>query len=76
MGWLDWLGWPKDPAPEPAFVEPTATKRTGMERTEFHIRRFTMALEQCEKGPEREAELRRNLDYWTAIRDAEMALRS
>ena len=34
------------------------------EKIEKHVRRFTLALEQCEKGPTRRAELQQNLDYW------------
>jgi hypothetical protein len=57
------------PADPPPAAAPIATDVT-LEKAEMHVRRFELALEQCEKGPEREAELRRNLDYWRAIQAA------
>lgn len=45
--------------------------RSGIEKIDFHISRFTRAIEQCEKGPDRIAELQGHLDYWTARRDLE-----
>lgn len=51
-------------------VSDTATQRTPDEKVDFHISRFERALAQCEKGPERKAELKANLDYWRAIKAA------
>ncbi|HEX8400536.1 MAG TPA: hypothetical protein VF628_02405 [Allosphingosinicella sp.] len=50
------------------------TERTEAEKIDFHIRRFMLAIDQCEKGPEREAELQGNLEYWQA-RKAALLLR-
>jgi uncharacterized membrane protein len=36
----------------------------------FHVRRFSDAVEQCEK-PERREELQNNLRYWQAVMAAE-----
>lgn len=62
MAFWDWL---TGMTPEPAPVG-----RTNIEKIDAHVRRFTLALEQCEKGPEREAELRRNLRFWAAQKAA------
>jgi hypothetical protein len=68
-GWLARLvGWPEAPQPEPAPPAPTGPVRGD---AAFHVRRFTLALQQCEKGPERRAELQGWLDYWTAKQAAE-----
>ena len=56
------------PATPPAAEIMVAPPR--MDKVDFHIRRFTLALEQCEKGAERQAELERNLNYWLAIKAA------
>lgn len=58
----------KPPAPV-ALPRPT----TDIAKIDFHIRRFTLALEQCEKGPERRDELQRNLNFWLRMKDAEQA---
>ena len=65
MGLLDGLFGRSAPAPVgPANDVPTA----NLAKIDNHIRRFTLALEQCEKGPEREAELRSNLEYWRQVK--------
>jgi hypothetical protein len=53
-----------------AIASVTATER-DRKLAPFHIQRFTAAIEQCEKGPERMAELERNLRYWQAVQAAE-----
>lgn len=53
---------------------PATTQRPTKNKIVYNIRRFRMALEQCEKGPARLAELQRNLDYWLAIEAAEEGL--
>lgn len=58
------IGWPERP-------EPIIPARPPRGDAAFHVRRFTLALEQCEKGPARRAELQRWLDYWTARQAAE-----
>jgi hypothetical protein len=49
----------------------------GVRSIEFHrreVRRFSLALEQCVKGPERKAELRKRLEIAKLqLRAAEMA---
>lgn len=54
---------------QPSFV--LNESRTTAEKVAFHIRRFTLAIEQCEKGHERRDELQSNLDYWLSVRDLE-----
>ena len=44
-----------------------------VERAEFHVRRFRMALAQCTKGEERKRELRANLEYWQNVVQAKGA---
>jgi len=72
MSWWDsllrQLGWPEPPEP----VASPAKVRT--DQAAHHIARFTRALEQCTKGETRRAELQANLDYWTAIAEAEARL--
>ncbi len=53
---------------------PPASMRSTPDKVEFHIARFRRAIEQCEKGLRRRAELQANLDYWLAIQAAEKAL--
>lgn len=68
-GWLArMMGWPEDPEPEPTLSLPKGPVRGD---AAFHVRRFTLALEQCEKGQERRAELQGWLDYWKAKQAAE-----
>lgn len=60
------------PKPGNTIIVPDAMPtKSSREKIEFHIDRFTRALEQCEKGPEREAELQGHLDYWLARRGLE-----
>lgn len=67
------LGWPElADAPDVVIAPPRPVRD---EKAEFHIRRFTLALEQCAKGPERQAELERNLNYWLRVKAANAALR-
>lgn len=63
-----------DPTPRPFIMPDPAPRRTDREKVQFHIDRFERALAQCTKGEAREAELRANLDYWTALRDADAKL--
>ena len=68
------LGGSRDDAPAPGntiLLPEGAPTRSTMEKIDFHIARFTRAIEQCEKGEERVAELQAHLDYWTARRDLE-----
>lgn len=44
------------------------------EKADFHVRRFQRAIEQCEKGDARRAELANHLAYWKAVAAA-VALR-
>lgn len=63
-------------APKPGntvLVPDGVPTKTTAQKIEFHIDRFTRALEQCEKGPEREAELQGHLNYWLARRDLEVS---
>ena len=60
------------PQPGNTFIAPDhVTTRTPREKIDFHIRRFTLAIEQCEKGEDRLAELQANRDYWISVRDLE-----
>lgn len=72
MGFADWFkAEPPPPAVESATPLPMPMPgRTSAEKIDFHIARFQRALEQCVKGPRREAELQRNLDYWLAQKAA------
>lgn len=45
--------------------------RSTMEKIDFNIDRFTRAIEQCEKGEVRLAELQGHLNYWVGRRDLE-----
>jgi len=57
--------WKKPlPAPElPNFIPPS------VEKIDFHIKRFSLALEQCEKGDTRKYQLQSNLRYWQTLKD-------
>lgn len=74
MAWQDRLlramGWP-DATPVVAVSEEIA-QRTPREKREFHIARFTRAIEQCQK-PERLPELKANLAFWQTIDRAHRA---
>lgn len=65
---MDFLKWFREPTPLP--IVPV---RTEGEKVEFHIRRFTRALEQCTDAKKR-ADLERNLRYWLAIKAAQEGL--
>jgi hypothetical protein len=49
-----------------AFFRKAPTDRDFL-KAEAHVERFREALKQCQKGDERKAQLRRDLDYWCAI---------
>ena len=57
----------------PPAIEPRhqGERRPTAEKIDAQVRRFTLALEQCTKGPERRAELKANLDYWLAVKRAD-----
>lgn len=74
MSLLDRFLGRADPTPRAIIAPDPAPSRTDREKVAFHIDRFTRALEQCDKGPARRAELQANLDYWTALRDADAKL--
>lgn len=54
-----------------AVVQSNVTAR-DLEMAPFHIRRFTDAIEQCER-PELRHEYERNLAYWTHVQAANEA---
>jgi hypothetical protein len=56
----------------PAFGRDGQPKRTDAERMAFHVRRFTLAIAQNEKGPERKNALEAQLHYWRARYNAEL----
>lgn len=58
-----------EPEPQPFVMQ--GIPNESREKIERHIRRFTLAMEQCEKGPKRRAELQRNLIYWQMRLEAE-----
>lgn len=65
------------PAPEPvADINQLETRpgRTTEERIDFHIARFERAL-AVQGGASNEAELRRWLDYWRAMKAANEGIR-
>jgi hypothetical protein len=65
-----------EPQVEPIPVmrgDPITAARTSADKVDFHISRFTRAIEQCER-PEKRQDLERNLAYWQAIRDARSLL--
>lgn len=65
------------PAPEPVIdTEQLETRpgRTTEERIDFHIARFERAL-AVQGGAPNEAELRRWLDYWRAMKAANEGIR-
>lgn len=79
------MEWPEPPVEEPVAVaepepepEPTVAAPSLVHlpdeirraKVGANIRRFKLALEQCTKGPERQAELRAWLDYWKAQKAA------
>jgi hypothetical protein len=67
---------PSAPPPAPCVPPPlpsAADATRNIDRVGFHIERFERAIEQCQKGPERIAELQRELDYWRAIKTAQEA---
>lgn len=63
------MRWPWQ---KPKYV-PSITARTPRAKVEFHIARFTAAVEQNDK-PRKVDELQANLDYWLAIQAAEARL--
>jgi ribosomal protein L34E len=48
--------------------------RTPADKVDFHIERYTAAIEQCEKGPERLAQLHKERDFWRAVKKAQQSL--
>jgi hypothetical protein len=67
MKWLDRLiGSETDAGPVEVAAAPTPR---DLEKVDFHIRRFTLALDQA-TDESRRAELQQNLDYWMAIKTA------
>lgn len=67
MRMFKWL-FPEKPVPLP----PLPARREG-EKVDFHVQRFTRALEQCTNEAKR-SELERYLRYWTAIKAAQEGL--
>lgn len=65
------MRWPWQ---KPSYV-PTIAARTPRAKVEFHIARFTAAVEQNDKL-HKIIELQANLDYWLAIQAAEARLES
>lgn len=67
--WKTVLGWPDEPTEQPQEVV-TASDLTDRDfnKCDAHIRRFSLAVEQCTKGPERKEELLRNLNFWKAVK--------
>ena len=67
------LAFKRAQQPAPALtmaVTPLALPTESPDKVQFHIARFTAALEQNAAGPEKEAELIRHLNYWKAIKAA------
>lgn len=62
------------PVPGNSFIAPDEVAvRTPDEKIKFHIDRFTRAIQQCDKGPDRVAELQANLDYWINVQNLSAA---
>jgi hypothetical protein len=49
-------------------VPPSDPSERDFDKVDFHIQRFKDAIEQCQKGETRLAELRRNLRYWETVK--------
>jgi hypothetical protein len=56
---------PPPTQPLPISLQPTAN--ITREKVDNNLRRFSLAIEQNTKGKERDAELRRNLDFWKTL---------
>ncbi len=69
MGWLQQL-FGKTVAVDDGVPVDTGGRLT-LARIDFHIRRYTLAIEQCKKGGDRLHELRRGLEYWQTVRAAQ-----
>lgn len=65
------MGWLLDLFKEQPFEEMEDSKNVSKKDqtdADFHIRRFELALEQCEK-PFKRDELRLNLEYWKRVKE-------
>jgi ribosomal protein L34E len=45
--------------------------RTPAEKVRFHIERYDLAIAQCEKGPERLAQLKLERRFWVRVQSAQ-----
>lgn len=52
-------------------AEVVLATRTPVEKVQFHIQRYDLAIEQCRKGPERMAQLKRERDFWRSVAKAQ-----
>jgi hypothetical protein len=48
--------------------------RTPAEKVQFHIDRYDLAIAQCEKGPERLAQLKAERKFWVNVQNAQREL--
>jgi hypothetical protein len=48
--------------------------RTPAEKVQFHIDRYDLAIAQCEKGPERLAQLKAERKFWASVQTAQKDL--
>lgn len=69
MGWFSDLFGTDE---QEAVTQDEGITPRDLDKTEFHIRRFELALDQCTKR-DKQDELRKNLNYWYQVRDLKTA---
>lgn len=70
MGWLADLFGRTLPVEDTSEVARFGNRVIPLERINFHIRRYDLALEQCQKGGDRMNQLRKGREYWITMRSA------
>lgn len=71
MGWLSDLFGKTLPPEDNSEVARFINRKVPLERINFHINRYERAMEQCEKGGDRMAQLRKGREYWITLRSAQ-----
>lgn len=70
MGWFSDIFGLEEEVAAPTTDEGLSPR--DLDKVDFHIKRFELALDQCTKR-DKQDELRKNLNYWYQVRDLKAA---
>jgi len=68
MGWLSDMFGKTLQLEDNSEVARFANRKIPLDRIQFHIERYERAMEQCQKGGDRMAQLRKGREYWITMR--------